>query len=47
VATIDDHVARVRGMFVDTLAAWPGDPQPPARRRAPRARRPQRAETVP
>ncbi|HVS28152.1 MAG TPA: HAD-IB family hydrolase [Solirubrobacteraceae bacterium] len=36
VATIDDHVAHVRAMFVDTLAAWPGDPQPPVPQRAPR-----------
>jgi putative phosphoserine phosphatase/1-acylglycerol-3-phosphate O-acyltransferase len=34
VATIDDHVAAVRGMFVDTLAAWPGDPQPAKRSRS-------------
>jgi hypothetical protein len=22
---VDDHVAHVRGLFLDTLADWPGD----------------------
>jgi putative phosphoserine phosphatase/1-acylglycerol-3-phosphate O-acyltransferase len=29
VETIDDHVADVRGMFVRTLAEWPGDAAAP------------------
>jgi putative phosphoserine phosphatase/1-acylglycerol-3-phosphate O-acyltransferase len=46
VATIDDHVAQVRRMFVDTLDAWPGDPQPRGRRRAPRPARPPRVRAA-
>jgi putative phosphoserine phosphatase/1-acylglycerol-3-phosphate O-acyltransferase len=32
--TIDEHVAHVRGLFADTLAAWPTDPRPPGRETA-------------
>ena len=30
VETINEHVAQVRGMYLDTLAHWPGRPVPPA-----------------
>jgi putative phosphoserine phosphatase/1-acylglycerol-3-phosphate O-acyltransferase len=39
VATIGDHVAEVRGMFVDTLAEWPGDARPKRRRARAKAAR--------
>jgi len=30
IETITEHVAQVRGMYLDTLAHWPGRPLPPA-----------------
>ena len=43
--TIDDHVAEVRQMFLDTLSAWPGEDgdargRQPSRRRAAAGRKP-------
>jgi putative phosphoserine phosphatase/1-acylglycerol-3-phosphate O-acyltransferase len=38
-ATIDEHVAHVRGLFLDTLAAWPGESRPTLRDAPPVASR--------